>query len=812
MIFSSLLLAICVQFAVGDYKTTARPTEDHTYGRATPSPTERERDRNNNRNRNRDKPSEPPPPHFLIFSIDELPFVSSEWNASADDPFGTAFDPRFEDATPNIDEWLNSSVVFPRSYAAAPFDTPSRFSLLTGKMATRSVSQVDETLDTPDYRGINSGIYGPSISEEGAKMTDIDGEENIGWVLSHQEWDRDFRYETGMVGKWALMTEDDNGEEIGCAELQYRQDARLYQRCKRMVKDQGFKFVEAFFIDDILNDWNYSKTAEPTTAAPSAEPSTLPSVQPTIQPTINPTANPTMDPTPEMPPFSHNPEWMVSQSEKFLTDAIERKEKPFYLYFANTLANMPDVEVALTQYSFLDTPKGELRSNEIPFSDEEDVTMTPRASIWDMALAKNFSDHSATVQWATLYWIDDTFGALMDIVKKLGVYGQTFIVVQNTHGLTSPGMVYEDGSRILNMMRYPPMLPVEDGEGPFVMPNDFILSNTDIAASFLELSMAQDYLYTPDGISFHMDAKDIIEAAKITTLEPTTEQPTSEPTTEQPTTAAPTDQPTTAAPTRSFAPTVEPSPGPSESPSSSPSTFAPTTSPSTFAPTATPTWLHEDQPEYCCQWRRIDTLNTRSIIGSSHGVQYQYIWRASNRIFGDNATEDEYPHVYEHEQLYNISVDADYQINLINEPDAEDIESALGQLVDEMRNLTRDYVEDVCIAVSGECVLPGTNDTLGTAAPRTPGPTAMPTTAAPTRRNGAVGRNDRNRDQARNGDRKMSVEVSVNEEDGSRISADTLVVLMAGAGVMSLLLVGWQCIGGKKEDVDVQSVSYGACV
>jgi len=242
------------------------------------------------------------------------------------------------------------------------------------------------------------------------------------------------------------------------------------------------------------------------------------------------------------------------------------------------------------------------------------------------------------------------------------------------------------------------------------------------------------------------------------------------------------------------APTSEPSDNPSSSPS-------------TFALTATPTWLHEDQPENCCQWRRIDTLNSRSIISA----QYQYIWRATNKLFVDNATESEYAHAIEYEQLYNLSVDPNYEFNLMNERDAEDTESALGQLVEEMRNLTRDYVEDVCIALSGECVLPGTNDTLGTAAPITPGPTAMPTTAAPTRRNGAEGRNGRNRERGRDEETAMAADVAMN--GGSRISSDTAMVLMMGSGAVGLLLIGWQCVRREKDEGnDAKSVSYGACV
>lgn len=271
--------------------------------------------------------------------------------------------------------------------------------------------------------------------------------------------------------------------------------------------------------------------------------------------------------------------------------------------------------------------------------------------------------------------------------------------------------------------------------------------------------------------------------------------------TSEPTTAAPSSEPT---PTPT---TPDPTSGPTMEPSLNP-TAVPSREPTSSSPTATPSWLHEDQPEDCCQWRRVDAVNSHSII-TAH---YQYIWRATNTIHeyedDHNQTLAKYPHAFEWEQLYNLSADPLYSTNLMQNEAVFDRESALGLLVEELRNLTREYVEDVCIAVSGECVVPGTNDSLGTAPPQTPGPTASPTTAAPTRR----GR----RSQRADGE-VVALDVSVMNGEQSR---DALMKLAGGGAIACcLLLIGWKwkCMDSvdaqkRRKGMDAESVSYGACL
>ena len=124
---------------------------------------------------------------------------------------------------------------------------------------------------------------------------------------------RDSGYFTGMVGKWHMMPEDDMGHNLDCAALELFPNADLYEECKDILKEVGFDHVEAFYYGNVKTN-NY---------------------------------------------FSHNPEWMVDEAQKFLDEAMNR-DAPFFLYFASTLVHSPDVGPALTKYGCEDTPKGKL--------------------------------------------------------------------------------------------------------------------------------------------------------------------------------------------------------------------------------------------------------------------------------------------------------------------------------------------------------------------------------------------------------------------------------------------------------------------
>ena len=72
-------------------------------------------------------------------------------------------------------------------------------------------------------------------------------------------------------------------------------------------------------------------------------------------------------------------QWMVSQAQRFIDEAVNIRQQPFFLYFAATLVHGPDVSDALNNFDYSMTPKGVLGGDEIP----DDTAMMTRSQILD---------------------------------------------------------------------------------------------------------------------------------------------------------------------------------------------------------------------------------------------------------------------------------------------------------------------------------------------------------------------------------------------------------------------------------------------
>eukprot|EP01083_Nonionella_stella_P181145 647897_1 len=375
----------------------------------------------------------PQPPNIILFFVDDLELTSS-WDMFAPKD-GTVYVDR---TTPNINAFMNEAVLFPKSYAAAPLCSPSRFALITGRQPSRGEYAIYKTLAT------SSGYLGTNVTIITSKLDFNDSILNLPYVLQH---DARTPYYTGMVGKWHLRGSD---SRLGCSDLNEIADADLYEQCTDLVKQQGFDFVDAFYDANIDSDNEY---------------------------------------------FSHNPEWMVSQSQTFVDHAVNVEQKPFFLYFASTLTHTPAIKDALLNFSFVDSPKGRLNGDDIP----SDTAMNIRSDIWHQADASSRTDPKKERD-AALYWIDDCFAALITYLKDNDLYDKTMIVFMNDHGMQTKAMLYEGGSRIVNMVRYPPLFGTN---GPHILPDDFIVSNVDIAATIFELTgVDPPNEYKLDGISW----------------------------------------------------------------------------------------------------------------------------------------------------------------------------------------------------------------------------------------------------------------------------------------------------------------------
>jgi len=163
----------------------------------------------------------------------------------------------------------------------------------------------------------------------------------------------------------------------------------------------------------------------------------------------------------------------------------------------------PSVEEALLDFDCADTPAGRLPDCEKPRG------MWPRTEVWDYALEQNPDEDLEVIQWfAAFMWMDQMLGALFDALTRFGVYDDTFVVLTNDHGMSGKGLLYQQGTRIMNFVRYPPRF---GKDGPMVLPPDFVVSNVDMAATVFDLvGVTPPTEYVTDGKSFLTDVTNAI--------------------------------------------------------------------------------------------------------------------------------------------------------------------------------------------------------------------------------------------------------------------------------------------------------------
>merc|ERR1719464_1490411 len=337
--------------------------------------------------------------------------------------------------TPNLMDFKNEAVVFPKAFCASPKCTPSRWSTLTGRYGTRNEVAIDKTLKSSD------GSMGVAVELSASHLDEVDSLYSIPSVLSNNG------YLTGMVGKWHLMPGNDLGYNYGCMELGYGSDSALYEKCREVLQEQCFDFVDAYYEANIVTD--------------KAD-------------------------------YGHSPEWMVSQAQRFI-DQAQGQSKPFFLYFAATLMHNPNWDDG---YDERDTPKGRLSGNDIP----NDTHMKSREELNELLEAYKAVNGKAGVTVPLFIAADDMIGALFQYLKDLDIYDNTYVVIQNDHGQEAKGQLYLQGSRILTYVRYPPLF---GKAGPMIMPSSYVVSNVDIAATVFDLADATlPDAYVLDGVSY----------------------------------------------------------------------------------------------------------------------------------------------------------------------------------------------------------------------------------------------------------------------------------------------------------------------
>lgn len=238
--------------------------------------------------------------------------------------------------TPNIDSLANEGMRFSRFYVASPVCVPSRYNVIAGRYASRSLRQQESyPPGGPIIVGFEAGVL---------------GEKTMPQVLQANG------YSTGMVGKWHIGVDPDPEKVPIHSDPN---DPKIKQILRKNYAD-SVKSVKTFGFDYVASLWG-----------------------------LNP--GPGSRPLPEMfwLPFilqTHNMEWVTEGAVNFLEQ--QTPSKPFFLYIAPTLTHAPPATEALqtdprtSSMGYLDEPPSTRPTRQEMREMTKGLEPKPAASVW----------------------------------------------------------------------------------------------------------------------------------------------------------------------------------------------------------------------------------------------------------------------------------------------------------------------------------------------------------------------------------------------------------------------------------------------
>jgi arylsulfatase A-like enzyme len=362
--------------------------------------------------------------------------------------FGYGGDPVL---TPNVDRLAREGMVMTHANVSCPVCTPSRYTTLTGRHATRTQGEKFNHL-------FPAGTMArPENNVELGR-----GEPNLPRLLQAAG------YTTAWVGKSHIIEQEilekpklwgtpaAPGLKRYPPDSDPRTDAKTNEAMRanqawwrERIRKEGFDWVGAVYPGNLLELYN--------------KPSNV-----------------------------HNVEWTTRSVLDFLDKRTPDGDKPFFLYYGTTIPHGPDPWMKKGDRfpSSMDADPG--YTGEGYRTDLDYSFMPTRGEIKKKVAAAGFDEKHA---WAS--WFDHSIGAILRKLDERDLTRDTLVIVTSDHGTWRYGKttMYDGGVKVPLVMRWP--AGIKPGS---TYPH--LVLNTDYAATILDLAGVKPPAdYQLDGVS-----------------------------------------------------------------------------------------------------------------------------------------------------------------------------------------------------------------------------------------------------------------------------------------------------------------------
>jgi len=353
--------------------------------------------------------------------------------------------------TPNVDRLASEGMVMTNANVSCPVCTPSRYTTLTGRYATRTPGEVFNRLFP------SGSMAQPENNVELGR-----GETNLPRLLQGAG------YTTAWVGKSHIIEQHilEKPALWGTAAApglkgypmnsDPKTDAKTNQAMREnqqwwreRIRKEGFDWVGAVYPGNLLELFN--------------KPSNV-----------------------------HNVEWTTRSVLDFLDTRSAGGDKPFFLYYGTTVPHGPD-PWGKTKDGFTSGIDADPGYTAEGYRTDLDYSFMPsRASIKKEVAAGGFD-----VKHAWITWLDHSIGAIMRKLDERDLARDTLVIVTSDHGTWRYGKttMYDGGLKVPLVMRWP--AGIRPGS---TYPH--LVLNTDYAATILDLAKVKVPAdYKLDGLS-----------------------------------------------------------------------------------------------------------------------------------------------------------------------------------------------------------------------------------------------------------------------------------------------------------------------